>query len=99
MERKKWKSKTPNQRKRIKWRKGGNRKRKIRQKLILRDGYKCNKCGCGPPAFLQIHHIIPLCDGGHLYDINNLELLCESCHTKQHQLIDLLHYMLIPKED
>lgn len=43
--------------------------------------YQCAKCGS--KESLQIHHILPLSEGGQ-NNIDNLILLCHSCHQKEH---------------
>ena len=48
-------------------------------------GYKCAFCGNTPEKDddLEVHHIIPLADGGH--DIfENVVCLCHDCHWKAH---------------
>ncbi|HEY4000622.1 MAG TPA: HNH endonuclease signature motif containing protein [Candidatus Xenobia bacterium] len=53
---------------------------------ILRAVYhraqgRCESCGerCG----LQVHHIIPISEGGD-HSLENLRLLCRSCHDATH---------------
>jgi 5-methylcytosine-specific restriction endonuclease McrA len=43
--------------------------------------YKCNDCSA--PGLLEIHHILPICEGG-TNDINNLVLVCMVCHVIRH---------------
>ena len=55
---------------------------------VLREaGYRCEKCGkTGVP--LTVHHIKPLTKGGsNAFD--NLQALCEQCHTQAHGGRDL----------
>lgn len=56
--------------------------------LLIRDGYKDNKCECcglsewnGLPIPLELHHI----NFNH-YDnsLSNLEILCSNCHMQKH---------------
>ena len=49
----------------------------IKNKVRERDGFKCQVCG--KDTDLHIHHIIPRRMGGS-HDLNNLILLCSSCH-------------------
>lgn len=54
---------------------------KLRRRIFARDKHKCRDCGGGPP--LDIHHIIPVADGG-TADAANLECLCKPCHKARH---------------
>lgn len=55
------------------------------QKIALRDGGFCKKCGSTERLTLQ--HIKPRCIGGE-YSYENLEILCFSCNIKDyHQLV------------
>ena|SRR3990167_7085914 len=59
--------------------------KKILNKLALRDGRRCRKCGT--ETGLTIEHKIPRCVGGK-NNLENLEILCKSCNVKAyHQLI------------
>lgn len=51
-----------------------------RKDAILHYGYQC--CVCGKcTGFLVVHHI----DGNHTHDdVENLAVLCQSCHRKAH---------------
>src|SRR4030095_3193562 len=55
----------------------------LRHKILVRDGYKCVKCGDSPAygnaVRLQIDHIIPYSKGGETV-ITNLQTLCEACN-------------------
>ena len=79
---------------------GGERKRHdkkyfdgLREKILERDGYKCQKCGISQKEqllkngrYLSIHHK----DGNGCNvkrpnnEEDNLQTLCGSCHTKEH---------------
>lgn len=48
---------------------------------------KCQKCGI--TIGLQAHHVVPLSRGGS-NKINNLKLLCRTCHLKEHNKEDFL---------
>ncbi len=50
----------------------------IRNRVHVRDG-ACVRCGSH--RRLQVHHRVPLRDGGG-NDLSNLELLCDECHTR-----------------
>jgi len=51
------------------------------ERLVNRDGYKCN-C-CGSTYNLTIDHIIPISKGGFPKSMNNLQLLCLTCNQKK----------------
>jgi len=40
--------------------------------------------GCNHTRFLEIHHIVSRSEGGN-NDLNNLKLLCSSCHSLVHR--------------
>lgn len=57
--------------------------------LLLARG-KCNKCKRDAPfhkpngqPYLEVHHILPLSQGG-LDEPNNVEALCPNCHREKH---------------
>ena len=52
-----------------------------RKHLINKYGNACKFCGY--TGMLEVHHIIPVCDGG-TNDLDNLILLCELCHCEAH---------------
>jgi 5-methylcytosine-specific restriction protein A len=51
---------------------------KIRERILLRDGYKCRHCGRLSKRLI-IDHIIPLHVGGSESDTNR-QALCGPCH-------------------
>lgn len=53
-------------------------KKKIREFIFKRDGYKCLKCGS--LTKLSIDHIMPISLGGD-NTISNLQTLCTSCNS------------------
>ncbi|MBD3194536.1 MAG: hypothetical protein GF317_05730 [Candidatus Lokiarchaeota archaeon] len=54
----------------------------IRQRILKRDNCICRDCRREFPAKqLEVHHIIPRCEGGDNSDIN-LVTLCKNCHKK-----------------
>lgn len=67
------------------WRRGPtpNRARwnKIRLQVLDRDGWVCRKCG--KSGRLQVDHIVPLEDGGAIYDLLNCQSLCVPCHLEK----------------
>jgi 5-methylcytosine-specific restriction endonuclease McrA len=53
----------------------------IRRFALERDNYRCQFCGT--TSDLSVHHIIPLSSGGDS-TLDNLRVLCHSCHQKEH---------------
>lgn len=56
----------------------GDNWKELRQEVLVRDKNTCRKCGKNPSK--QIHHIIPLRDGGENKK-ENLITLCKKCHN------------------
>jgi 5-methylcytosine-specific restriction enzyme A len=54
---------------------------RIRERILLRDGYACRDCG-RVSIHLEIHHDRPLHLGGSESDINRISL-CKECHAKR----------------
>lgn len=54
----------------------------IRLEIIQRDGKKCRMCHSVVET-PQIDHIVPHAAGGEFWDLDNLQVLCESCHIKK----------------
>ena len=55
--------------------------RRLRQAAKNRDGWRCQDCG--KAGILEVHHIIPLNDGGEDF-LDNLKTLCLDCHHAIH---------------
>ena len=53
----------------------------VRRKVFDRDGYRCVQCRHS--GRLECDHIVPLDQGGELYDPVNLQSLCKSCHVRK----------------
>jgi 5-methylcytosine-specific restriction endonuclease McrA len=61
----------------------------IKVKIVNRDGYKCRKCGATMRIIdgqveipeLSVHHIVPFKKSRN-DSLENLVLLCSSCHKK-----------------
>ena len=45
-----------------------------------RDGERCMNCGSSER--LQVHHIVPLAEGGEKFALSNLTTLCSDCHAQ-----------------
>ena len=60
---------------------GGNTRlwRKIRQRILIRDGYACQYCGVDELKELTIDHIVPLARNG-TDDDSNLITACKRCN-------------------
>ncbi|MHC9537990.1 MAG: HNH endonuclease [Vulcanimicrobiota bacterium] len=56
----------------------------MRKKVLKRDGYKCQRPGCGRTFFLEVHHIEPEGAGGATEE-NNLCTACAFCHDLVHK--------------
>ena len=56
-----------------------------RRIVFARANAACEHCGAkwSDGVMLEVHHVIPLCDGG-INHTDNGELLCRSCHAKAH---------------
>lgn len=55
---------------------------KIRKVFLENSTKQCKRC-CSIKN-LEVHHIIPISDGGD-NDFNNLIVLCKSCHNEWHK--------------
>lgn len=53
---------------------------KDRFEVLRRDGYRCQYCGAGPEATLQVDHVVPVAAGG-TDDISNLRTACSACNS------------------
>lgn len=59
----------------------GGRLKKIRERVMLRDGYTCRSCG-RVTADGVVDHVQPLHLGGKESDFNR-QYLCNECHDKK----------------
>ena len=58
--------------------------RRLRHKVFKRDNYRCIECGAtNKDTRLHIDHVLPVCKGGS-NDIDNLQVLCETCNLSKH---------------
>lgn len=56
-----------------------------REAVLLRDSYKCKKCGDSNKSSLHAHHIKCFADFHDLrFDVSNGMTLCKKCHYKEH---------------
>ena len=66
------------------WRRGEKPSRarwsKTRLRVLDRDGWMCVKCG---KQAREVDHILPLEQGGKIYNSPNLQSLCRGCHIEK----------------
>ena len=53
-----------------------------RDKIIKRDKRKCQDCGSHQQ--LEVHHILPISEGGEVFEDDNCITLCFKCHRARH---------------
>jgi len=53
----------------------------LRKWVKSRDGHECVRCG--DDKSLHVDHIVPVSEGGHPFDVDNLQTLCESCNLSK----------------
>lgn len=66
---------------------------KLRKQVYEKCNHKCVRCGS--MENLHIHHIVEFSKGGRT-ELDNLELLCASCHAEEHK--DNRAYNLLKKQ-
>ena len=54
--------------------------RAIRRRVLDAAGWRCR---CGRLA-LEVHHLVPIAEGGAPFDETNLEARCVECHRDEH---------------
>lgn len=61
-----------------------SRWQRVRKTALFRDGGWCQRCKEKPAKLVD--HIVEIKDGGDMWDLDNLQSLCDSCHTiKTHE--------------
>ena len=55
--------------------------RRVRRQVLNRDRWRCT--ACGKAGRLEVHHCIPLRNGGAKYDLGNLVTVCRGCHFSE----------------
>jgi len=66
----------------------------LRQLVLLRDNYTCQKCS-KIDTELHCHHILPLNESPiESADVNNCITLCKECHKKAHKISGCNYYEL-----
>ena len=63
----------------------GPRWRRLRRWCLDRDSWRCTRCES--PADLEMHHVIALDRGGDPYALDNVAMLCASCHIDAHRTV------------
>lgn len=53
----------------------------LRSWVINRDDHKCVRCGAR--SDLHVDHIVPVSEGGHPFDVDNLQTLCQDCNLSK----------------
>lgn len=56
---------------------------KARMRALVRDAFRCQRCGEDRLRRLEVHHIQPRVNGGS-HDLSNLITLCRYCHAQEH---------------
>jgi 5-methylcytosine-specific restriction endonuclease McrA len=51
--------------------------------VLERDDYRCLSAGC-PRTATEVHHRVPVAQGGAMFDAANLVSLCRDCHRAAH---------------
>jgi hypothetical protein len=62
---------------------------RLRRMVLARDGHHCQRQGCGHTQFLEIHHRLPVAQGGKI-ELENLITLCSACHRDLHRREEVL---------
>ena len=62
----------------------------VRAFVMKRDNLTCQDCGRkedinDPQTWLEVHHIVPIQDGGDEFDPENCITLCHRCHVARHK--------------
>ena len=57
----------------------------LRLQALRRDGWQC--VSCGARGRLEVDHVVPVRDAPErAFDLENLQCLCASCHTRKTRL-------------
>ncbi len=57
---------------------------RLRRLVLAGDGHRCQGPGCNRTQFLEIHHRLPVAQGGRT-ELENLVTLCTRCHRELHR--------------
>ena len=60
-----------------------NRRRweRVRRRVLDQDGWRCR--ACGRAGRLEVDHVVPVADGGEVWNPANLQTLCRQCHIRK----------------
>ena len=58
----------------------GGKWKPYRKKILDRDNWTCAKCG---DYGNEVDHITPISQGGDYWSLDNLQVLCSSCHIEK----------------
>lgn len=61
----------------------GRRWMQFRRFVLNSVGWRCERCGAA--ARLELHHPVPVSEGGAEFDRANIEVLCRACHIAHHR--------------
>ena len=59
---------------------------RLRRQALDRDNWRCVRCES--PIDLEMHHKRPLAADGEPYALDNVRMLCTSCHVDAHRVIE-----------
>lgn len=54
-----------------------------RRQVLDRDGWRCQNCGRA--GLLEVHHPVPIAEGGDIFAMDNCVTLCRGCHIDHHR--------------
>lgn len=57
---------------------------RLKRQILQRDGHRCQAKNCPNTQHLQIHHRVPIAQGGET-QLDNLVTLCARCHRALHE--------------
>ena len=61
----------------------------MRDEILERDSWVCQDCGIDlktlPEGQVEVHHKIPISEGGDMWDRDNLISYCLTCHRIRHR--------------
>ena len=58
----------------------------FRAELFRQRGRNCERCGLR--GRVEVHHKVPVSEGGDVYSFSNCLVLCRGCHVQEHNPLD-----------